>query len=364
MKKACLLILSAFVTIEILSGCEIDVNKMVSSNAEGDSSSTAFYESSASEEFSDTDTDVDVPDTDTQTDTEEQQNEPSFDTSAYKTMFVSGAASVELVEDAKGSGSIVGMLNCGEGVSFIKSVTATGSEDSVSFVYSETLGNFGYIKNSNLVDLYDEVSIGEIYYISSDFTPFYSDQYGTNIIKNLSKNDMVTVLAKLSSGIWRVSSKSGTVGYVGSSLLSEEKIEKKSSSSKAESSTSSKTTSSKTESVAESSVESSVESHEESRVESVTESKVESKKEPSVYIGEGAPPVSGYTVYIVDVDIDYLALRSEESSDPDSIIGQLYYGEYVDVIDANGTYWYVYAPSCGKYGFVRGDSDYLIYADY
>ena len=377
-EKACSLILSALVTIGILGGCEIDVNEIVSNISQEESSSDAFYESSVSEENTDTDTDVDVLDTDTQTDSEEPEvSQLSFDTSAYKTMFVSGASAVEVFEDAKGSGAVVGVLTYGDSVSFIKSVVAdkNDAENSMSFIYSETMGSFGYVKTANLVDLYDEVTYGQIYYISSDNAAFYADQSCTAVYGNLSKNDMVTVLAKLATGVWRVSNKSGTIGYIGSSFLSEEKIEKKTTSSKSDKKTSSKATSSQVESKAESRVESKVESQIESQVESLPESIAESKsesqtssttsskKEPSAYTGVGDPP-SSYTLYTVDVDIGYLALRSDESDDPDSIIGELYYGEYVDVIDLSGAYWYVYSPSKGMYGFISGNSDYLVYADY
>lgn len=371
MKKACSLILSAIVAIGIFSGCEINVNEIVSNSSKSENSSTAFYESSVSEEITDTDTDVDVSDTDTQTDIHTDTDEPeasqlSFDTSAYKTMYVSGSSTVSVVEDAKGSGTIVGVLNYGDSVSFIKSVVAdrNDAENSMSFIYSETLGNFGYIKSANLVDLYDEVCYGQIYYVTVENSDFYVDQVGSAVLATLPKNDMVTVLAKLSSGFWRASNKSGEIGYISSSLLSEEKIEKKTTSSKTDKNTSSKTSSSKTESKVESKNESKVESQVESKVESKTSSKTESENEPSVFTGVGDPPASGYTVYIVDVDIDYLALRSKASSNPDSIIGELYYGTYVDVIDASGDYWYIYAPSLGMYGFVSGSSDYLVYADY
>lgn len=365
MKKACLLILSLFVTAEFLSGCEINVNELVSNSSDYESSSTVFHESTVSQKIMDTDTDIDFYDSDTQTDTDDT-SEPFFDTSAYKSMYVSGAPSVEILGDAKGSSAIVGILNCGDSVSFIKSVVTdrNNTEDSVSFIYCENLGNFGYIKNANLVDMYDEVSLGDSYYIISDFTPFYTDQFGNSVIRNFSKNDMVTVLAKLSSGVWRVSDKSGTIGYVGSALLSENKIETKVTSSKTEKNKSSKITSNKSEIEVESKAESKVESETESRTESVAESKTESSNESSVFVGAGDPPTSGYTVYSVDVDIGYLALRSKASYDSDSTIGQLYYGESVYVIDASGEFWYVYAASCGKYGYVSGNPDYLVYVEY
>lgn len=369
-KKSCSLILSAIIAIGILSGCEINVNEIVSNSSQSENSSTAFYESSVPPEEN-TDTDVDVPDTDTQTDTEEPEvSQLSFDTSEYQTMYVSGAATVSVVEDAKGNGSVIGMLSYGDSVSLIKNVVAdrNDTENSMSFIYSETLSNFGYIKSSNLVEFSDEISSGQVYYVTVDNSDLYVDQSGSAVLATLKKNDMVTVIAKMSSGYWRASDKTGEIGYISSGLLSEEKIEKKNTSSKTSKNTSSKESSSKTESKSESKVESQTESQVEIRAVSTdteeTSSKTESENEPSVYTGVGDPPTSGYTLYIVDVDIDYLALRSKASSNPDSIIGELYYGTYVDVIDTSGDYWYIYAPSLGMYGFVSGNSDYLVYAEY
>ena len=60
-----------------------------------------------------------------------------------------------------------------------------------------------------------------------------------------------------------------------------------------------------------------------------------------------------YTVYVTD---GYLALRNAQAYDYSNEIGKLYTGETVEVAssDINGnTYWWVYAPSLGKYGYVN-----------
>ncbi len=65
-------------------------------------------------------------------------------------------------------------------------------------------------------------------------------------------------------------------------------------------------------------------------------------------------------IYGVTVAKGYLALRSEMAYDPSNEIGKLYNGETVEVQDnSNSQYWYVYAPTLKKYGYVN--CDYLYY---
>ena len=82
----------------------------------------------------------------------------------------------------------------------------------------------------------------------------------------------------------------------------------------------------------------------------------------------GIPAVNQVTIqdvaadetYIVDVASSYLALRSARAFAYENEIGRLYKGETVQVIDKSyGTYWWVYAPSLGKSGYVN--SNYLRY---
>ena len=58
----------------------------------------------------------------------------------------------------------------------------------------------------------------------------------------------------------------------------------------------------------------------------------------------------------VHVDSGYLALRNAQAFDYNNEIGKLYNGDvvYVDSSNlTNGTYWWVYAPSLGKSGYVN-----------
>lgn len=61
----------------------------------------------------------------------------------------------------------------------------------------------------------------------------------------------------------------------------------------------------------------------------------------------------------VKVQSGYLALRTGKAFDSANEIGKLYTGDTVQVTDPrHSQYWYVYAPSLGKYGFVN--KDYLV----
>ena len=63
--------------------------------------------------------------------------------------------------------------------------------------------------------------------------------------------------------------------------------------------------------------------------------------------------------YTVRVDSGYLALRNAKAFDYNNEIGKLYTGEVVQAVDvSDGQYWWVYAPSLGKYGYVN--KDYLV----
>lgn len=336
--------LALMMSVSLLSGCEIDVNKIASQSSTENSSSNAFYEKEPPVKSENVQSDEASDNVESVVSQEETVSEPAFDTSAYKTVYVTGAVTSSLTDDVKGQGKVLGTLQYGESLSFIKGVAGSAEEDSVSFVYSESLGQFGYVKNIYLADTYEECCAGETYYVSDYSTPLYNDREGTYVIKKLSKNDKVTVIAKLAGTLWRVQTKSGTVGYVGSMLLSTERISKEKTSSVSSADTSS--VSSKEEMVPITSSEVKNES-----------SSVSSKS--SLYTGVGDAPTSGYTVYYVDVDIDYLALRCEENTKPESVIDELYYNDQVYVINSNGSFWYVYAPKCGKYGYISGNPDFL-----
>ena len=74
------------------------------------------------------------------------------------------------------------------------------------------------------------------------------------------------------------------------------------------------------------------------------------------YSGGGSAPSVSYSgpAYTVSVATGYLALRTAKAYDSRNEIGQLYSGETVYVQDSSDpTYWYVYSPKLGKYGYVN-----------
>ena len=359
-KKSCALILLMCFAAGMLSSCKIDVNKIASNSSLTESSESSPFYQNEDTDFSETDTDTDVDvnyyDSEPETDSESGGNSSSLDMSNYPIAYVSGAFEVPLIEDLKDDSKSMGNLKCGDIVSIIHNTVTEQT-----FVYSEMLGKFGYVKKRNLVNYDSEISYGSIYYIKEDYTPVYSDENALTQMKSMNKNEAVTILGKLSTGLWRVEEKTGDVGYISSVLLSEEKIREsqKTKSEVSSKSESKKTESKKVESQLESKLESKIESQFESKIESKIESQYESEPEVTVKVGAGEAPYDGYTIYIVDVDLGYLALRSKPTEKTSAVIGELYYQEEVYVIDASGEYWYVYSPNLGMYGFVKGNYDYL-----
>ncbi|MCI8797616.1 MAG: SH3 domain-containing protein [Dorea sp.] len=75
-------------------------------------------------------------------------------------------------------------------------------------------------------------------------------------------------------------------------------------------------------------------------------------------LGAGSPPANYQGIYYVKVAKGYLALRNAKAFDTSNEIGKMYNGDYVQAIRTNETYWYVYSPSLGAYGYTN--SEYLV----
>lgn len=79
--------------------------------------------------------------------------------------------------------------------------------------------------------------------------------------------------------------------------------------------------------------------------------------EKKYFIQQGSAPAKD-SVYYASVQTGYLALRTAQAFDASNEIGQIQNGEEVIVVDSStGTYWWVYAPTLDKYGYVN--SNYL-----
>lgn len=74
-------------------------------------------------------------------------------------------------------------------------------------------------------------------------------------------------------------------------------------------------------------------------------------------IGRAAAPATHLGQYYASVQTGYLALRNAKAFDSSNEIGKINNGDYVWAIDTSGTYWYVYSPSLGMYGYTN--SSYL-----
>ena len=70
-------------------------------------------------------------------------------------------------------------------------------------------------------------------------------------------------------------------------------------------------------------------------------------------------PIVSSGDYTVSVSSGYLALRNAKAFDASNEIGKLYSGDTVQVQDtSDSTYWYVYSPKLGAYGYVN--KNYLL----
>lgn len=74
----------------------------------------------------------------------------------------------------------------------------------------------------------------------------------------------------------------------------------------------------------------------------------------SATTASGTTSTATTTYKTVSVKTGYLALRTAKAYDTKNEIGCLYSGDQVQVVDtSDATYWYVYAPTLGKYGYVN-----------
>lgn len=220
------------------------------------------------------------------------------------------------------------------------------------------------LSNGEKVSLIDKEDDGywKIYISSEDITGYMPDHYLTNekdavtepvtryinikdgatlTIRSLPKEDAsavgilergqkVTLLADMSGDfdyIYAVKSK--TYGYVRSSRLSSKKVDK-----------------------ADASSQVVITSQPAAPTQVQPQSQIQTK-----IFGQAAAPTSHLGQYYVSVQKGYLALRNAKAFDSSNEIGQMNNGDYVWAIETSGTYWYVYSPSLGMYGYTN--SSYL-----
>jgi len=325
LKKNLILIFLAGIMFTCTAGCTLYIDKW-------DTTSEQTYTSSSSNVSSDITmsdySEISEVSSDEVSSEEPDYTEPYFDTSAYQQRYVTGAVSVPVFGKGDGSEDLAQLMS-GEMVYYI-SRNVMG----YSLVYSETLGGICYIDSNFLAEDYTEVTTGEKYYIKDDETAVYNSEKQISFM--LDRNDTVSLIAKVRDGFWYICDKKGNYGYVDMNCLSTEKVKKnKNSESK------------------NSDVETAASDGDSDSANGNTDSS--SPREDRIF-GYGDPPQSDYTVYYVAVVKNFLALRTERLYSADNIIGKIYNGEKVYVIDqTDDEYWYVYSETLGMYGYVNRD---------
>ena len=182
----------------------------------------------------------------------------------------------------------------------------------------------GFVDNHYLTADAGSVTAPSTMYISGDVSSLSmtEGQNSDREIGSMSSGDVVTVLAKTSGGSWYVYSEAlQSYGYVSMDYLSPERPADP----------------------------------------TPTPTMPPAQDNPgtgtALTFGYGAAP-SNYTVYYASVATGYLALRNAKAYDYSNEIGKIQNGEAVYVMTMpNETYWYVYAPTLGMYGYTN--SDYL-----
>lgn len=229
---------------------------------------------------------------------QKQEELPTPETEQF--LYVTGVGEEGLPlrsELGENGGEVLTQLLLGAEVTLVEE-----DESAFCYVFYSAENLHGYAKKYHLTPDVSAVCGAAEYYVSAEQAPIYQDLDQQETVEELTAQSVVMVLAKPSEELWYILS-DGAYGYVEAKLLSEQppKIEK--------------------------------------------------------IIGEGGAPTTEFETYhVVDVTY-YLALRSEQAHSTDNEIGALYEGEDVQVIEAEGDYWYVYSPKLKMYGYAN--SDYL-----
>ena len=202
--------------------------------------------------------------------------------------------------------------------------------DGYYLVYYKAKNVTGYIKKDYLTTDKNAVCKRQNAYTSKKTTLYADKSEKPKTLKTMNKNSAIFIVSKDSGDYWYVYYKSGkTFGYVKSMDISNNKV-----------SSSSSTSSSKTSSSS-------------GKSKSTASNSTSTKNNVS----------SNYTVWTVGNTgggEHYLALRTAPAFDYANEIGKLYNGQVVYVYDTSyssyyDTYWYVYSPSHGKWGYVNSN---------
>lgn len=302
---------------------------------------------------------------------ESSQDESASEPEAVigETYYVTGVANTIKVWESAGSGPVVDELYTGD------EVTVIDASGNGYWQVRLADGSEGYLDCHYLTQEWGATMGPEQYYVTEDDVTLLESPSPTDsrTLGYLLEGDEVTVLAKPSGSYWYVyADRAGDYGYVQAACLATELEEERIIG------TGSAPTVRTMLYYVDSNdgflslrSETSVNSTELGRIRTGEEVWViDTVDSPFWYVY--APTLSQYgyvysdylstereetdgEVWTVRVESGYLALRTAKAYDYSNEIGKLYTGDTVRVIEKEGTYWWVYAPSLDKYGYVNGD---------
>lgn len=226
--------------------------------------------------------------------------------------------------------NVLTKLSNGEKISLIEK-----ENDEYWKIYIEAENVIGYIPNYYLTHEKDAVTDPVTKYVNikngATMTIRGLPKEDASAVGILKRGQEVTLMADMSGDfdyIYAVKSK--TYGYVKSSKLSNKKVNTANSSDQATATPQAATP---------------------------TQAQPQPQAQDNRIFGRAAAPNSHLGQYYVSVQKGYLALRNAKAFDSSNEIGQMNNGDYVWAIETGGTYWYVYSPSLGMYGYTN--SGYL-----
>lgn len=389
MKKQIAVLCAVSVLLVSAAGCSINLSSDLVdlNNSDSSSESVSSAESSESESLSNS----------------------KQDTSDNKSLYVTGTnETVAMRETDEDNATVVGQLSMGDEVKLL-------SSDSVSYycVLQESTGKQGYVKKAYLTEEKSAVCKGEECFASKQTSLYDTKDSDHKELQKINSGTSVTVLAKTSGDYWFVNlTGSKTYGYVKCMDLSSTKPAASSNTASKASTASSAKPSANTNKPAQQNSYYTGPSSGAPANYSLYYAKVntgylairsakafDSSNElgrmytgDSVYVVDkstgtywycyspttgiygyvnsdylvtsnpGYTTANDYSVWSVKVNSGYLALRSAPAYNSANEIGKLYTGNTVYVYsysyaNFSDTYWYVYSPSLGMWGYV--DSNYI-----
>lgn len=242
--------------------------------------------------------------------------------------YVTGCKDVVKVrEDPDEDSDVLTKLSNGEKVSLISK-----EDDEYWKIYIGPEKVIGYMPNYYLTNEKDAVTDPVTKYVNIEdgdtMTIRSLPKEDASAVGILERGQKVTLMADMSGDFdYIYANKSKTYGYVDSSKLSSKKVSAKSAASQP--------------TVAP---------------QPAAQAQAQPQEQGKVF-GRAAAPVNHLGQYYVSVQKGYLALRNAKAFDTSNEIGQISNGDYVWAMETGGTYWYVYSPSLGMYGYTN--SGYL-----